>query len=218
MSNITARQYRKLFELLDQKGVDSEAFQRRLNSGVLADIFDPLAELSDRNALRAALQLDTLKPEIFRLEVDFRLSVKEMIAAGKFDKRRISDLFVEHNIVTGEEWDDCALKRFKGRKIESFEARYFTFNWRTNERDVHGLIGSTDKKNPWQPAMVEHVLAHAAKYPDEQRKYRIIALNPGGDHVHILGVEDARVIEKFYPVGPSYLDPEWRYLGVRRVK
>lgn len=218
MSNISAKQYRKFFELLDQKGVDGEAFQRRLNSGLLADLFDPLAELSDREALRAALQLDTLSPEIFTFEVDFRLSIREMFVDGKFDKTRLHDHFVEDNIVTGEEWQGCVQKRFKGRKIESFEARYFTFNWRTDERRVHGLIASTDKKNPWQPAMVEHVLAHATKYPDEQRRYRIIALNPGGDPVHILGDEDARVIDKCYSVGPGHLDPEWRYLGVRRAK
>ena len=59
--SVSAKQIRKLFDLLDQKGTSGDDFQRRLDSGVLADVFDPSANLADRAAIRTALKLGILE-------------------------------------------------------------------------------------------------------------------------------------------------------------
>ncbi|MBA3789548.1 hypothetical protein H0X32_04145 [Patescibacteria group bacterium] len=54
---------------MDQKGVTGDHFQKLLDTGVLADLFDPKADFSNREAFRAALKLGTAasKPSVLKL-------------------------------------------------------------------------------------------------------------------------------------------------------
>lgn len=100
---------------------------------------------------------------IFRLAVDYSQSLEQMIAAGRYD------------------WvnSDITPKRFpieKGTKIVECEARYFHFDRNISSDDAKKEIESADRENPWMAAMIAHLLAHGAAFPEEQRKFPIVAL------------------------------------------
>lgn len=166
-TNASTGQLAKFLALLEEKGVTPELFQERLGNGILADVFDPSAVFPERDEWRKQFGLGPLVPELIILTVDYGLTLEQMIAVGNYDWKN----------------DDLTDKRFpiKGDGVQEFEACLIHPNRSISSEDCIQLIKDTDKTNPWEPAQTEHLLAFGAKYPEEQRKFPIIALGSVGE-------------------------------------
>jgi len=206
-STCTSGNLQSFLRLLDEKGVTPEIFGNRLSSGVLADVFDPNADLSDRIAVRKALKLGANLSNVFRLTADHDQSLEQMIVAGRYDWKN-SD-------ITGEHFPS------KGRGKIEFEARYFHFNRNISSKNAVEKIKAEDPANPWAPAQIVHLLAHGATNPEEQRKYPIVGLGSvalvcGRRDVPYLNGNDAK-----RNLGLHWWSYDWapiyRFLAVRRV-
>ena len=154
----TDGQLTKAIETMRQKGMTPARFNRLLGSGIFADVCDAGACLDDRDSVRKALKLGVALPEQLMLSVDYSRSLEVMIAAGHFDWTN----------------SDITAKRFPvvGKGVEQFEAKLFHFNRNVSSEQAVEAI----KADGWEPAQIEHLLAFGEKYPEEQRKYPIIAL------------------------------------------
>ena len=154
----TDGQLTKAVETMRQKGMNPERFNRLLSSGIFADICDPNACLDDRDSVRKALKLGVVIPESITLSVDYSHSLDQMIAAGNYDWTN----------------SDITAKRFpvQGEGIERFEAKVFHFDRTMSSEAAVDAI----KAAGFEPGKTEHLLAFGEKYPEEQRKYPIIAL------------------------------------------
>jgi hypothetical protein len=167
----TPPQLVKFTGLLEQKGVDHNMFQSGLATGITADFAEALATVDltalDREAFRKAIGLNRLVPDPIILTVDYSKSLEQMIEAGSYDWKN----------------DSLTAKNFpvKGEGIVEYEARMFHSNRSISSEDAIALIKKEDEQNPWEPAQTEHLLAFGAAYPDEQRKYPIIALGSVGE-------------------------------------
>jgi len=145
--------------------------------------------------------------EIFRLTVDYGQSLEQMIAAGRYDWKN----------------DGITAKRFPvtGEGRVKFEARYFHFDRSISSKDAVEEIKKADTENQWMPAKIEHVLAHGAIFPEEQRKYPIIGLGS------VAEVNSDRRVPYLYRSGSdrdlslgwwvSDWSPGYRFLAVRKV-
>ena len=203
----TSGQWIKLLELLDQKGITPELFQTRLSHGILADVFDPEANLPDREELRKLLNLTPLIPELIILALDHSRSLEDLIKAGNYD------------------WfnDDITAKRFPitGTGIEELEFDLFHPNRSIlSENAITEMEKSDDPERPWMPAEIAHLLVFGEAFPDLQRKFPIIALGS------VAKVDGARRVPCLRKVGSGRrLDLYWfasgwpgyyRFLRVRR--
>jgi hypothetical protein len=199
----TDGQLTKAIETMRQKGMTPDRFNRLLGSGIFADVCDAGACFDDRDSVRKALKLGVALPEQLMLSVDYSRSLEVMIAAGHYDWKN----------------DDITAKRFPvvGQGIEQFEAKVFHFDRTMSSEAVVEAI----KADGWEPAQIEHLLAFLEKFPEEQRKYPIIALGSvakvGGDRgVPCLyrGVDERSL-------GLGWWDGVWdgpsRFLAVRPV-
>ncbi len=173
-NSYTTHQLMKLAGLMEQKGVTFKRFERVFASGLLADIFEPDANLNNRKGVREALKLAPLQPGEHvvapaenTILVDYNLTLEQMIAAGKFD------------------WlnNDINSNQFpvKGEGLVNYEVRLFEFNEVISSQDAEKRIEEADPANPWEPARIEHLLAFGTKYPEEQRKHPILALGSVGN-------------------------------------
>ena len=142
------------------------------------------------------------------LSVDYGQSLEQMIAEGNYDWKN----------------SDITAKRFPvvGNGIEQFEAKIFHFDRNTASQDNVDAIKADDPANPWEPGKIEHLLAFGAKYPEEQRKYPVIALGSvakvdGLRRVPCLGVRGRE-----RDLGLGWWNDGWlgrcRFLAVRPVK
>jgi len=97
-------------------------------------------------------------PENITLSVDYSRTLEAMITA------------------CGYYWwnSDITAKRFlvRGEGIEQSEAKIFIVDRNMSS----ALIVEMIKAAGWDPSKVEHLIAFGEKYPEEQRKYPIIAL------------------------------------------
>ena len=175
----TDGQLTKAIETMRQKGMTPDRFNRLLGSGIFADVCDAGACLDDRDSIRKALKLSVALPEQLTLSIDYSRSLEAMIAAGHYDWKN----------------DDITAKRFPvvGKGVEQFEATLFHFNRNVSSEQAVEAI----KADGWEPGKIEHLLAFGEKYPEEQRKYPIIALGSvawvrGGRRVPDLGRSSAR--------------------------
>lgn len=109
-------------------------------------------------------------PQTFVLMVDYDLSFEAMVAQGNYSVAEKSEGYFYD--LGYEQWHFPV----PGLGKQRFEARYFHFNRSISTKDVRKGIAEEDPSNPWMPAAVEHVLAHGATFPEEQRKYRIVGL------------------------------------------
>lgn len=205
-TNASTGQLAKFLALLEEKGVTPELFQERLGNGILADVFDPSAVFPERDEWRKQFGLGPLVPELIILTVDYGLTLEQMIAAGNYDWKN----------------DDLTDKRFpiKGEGVQEFEACLIHPNRSISSEDCIQLIKDADKTNPWQPAETEHLLAFGAKYPEEQRKFPIIALGSVGKVVGARYVPYLRKGGSERDLDVDWFDGGWsadcRFLAVRK--
>ena len=199
----TDGQLTKAIETMRQKGMTPDRFNRLLGSGIFADVCDAGACLDDRDSIRKALKLSVVLPEQLSLSVDFSRSLEAMIAAGHYDWKN----------------DDITAKRFPvvGKGVEQFEAKVFHFDRAMSSEAVVEAI----KADGWELGKIEHLLAFGEKYPEEQRKYPIIALGSvagvGGDRsVPYLSRDDAERSLDLYWWGSDW-DDDCRFLAVRKL-
>lgn len=151
-----------IFAILKHKGATLESVQRTIASGVLSDVFDPMAKFDNHDAFRTALKLDTLATDVFHIIVDYEQSLEEMIAAGDYNWKN----------------DDIIAKYFPimGEGIVKFEACYFHHVRGFTYEKAVTMIGQTDEDNPWFPAKIEHILSLGKTYLEELLKFPIIGL------------------------------------------
>jgi len=84
MSTYTVRQLRKLMELVPEE-TTVEQFQAVLASGLVSDIFNPNAKLTQRLAIRQALGLGPLLSIPGQHVVEYSLTFDQMVNAGNYD-------------------------------------------------------------------------------------------------------------------------------------
>lgn len=197
----TSGQLKKLLGLLEQKEMTPERFNKILESGILSDVLDPNACLGNREAVRIALNLAVI--ETFRLTINHNQSLSQMIVAGHYDGTNDS-ITAERFPITGE-------------GIVEYEARYFHFDRNISSENA---IKEMEEAG-WQPAKIEHLLAHGAANPDEQQKHPIVAL---GSVAAVDGNRDVPCLDR--SGSERYLDldwfgsdwsPDYRFLAVRKV-
>lgn len=197
----------KFLELLDQKDMTPERFQFLLGTGVFADIFDSSATFADRDLWRNAFGLGKLVPDVIILPIDYSKSLEQMIAAVNYDWKN----------------DELTAKRFPivGEGVVEYEFRYFHFNRNVSSETAVDLIKREDVENPWYPAKLEHLLAFGENFPEEQRKFPIVALGSVG---LVLGDRNVPCLHLDGSERSLYLlwwDGDWlglyRFLAFRKV-
>jgi hypothetical protein len=157
--------------------------------------------------LRPSMEATSAFPDRLILSVDYRQTLEQMIAAGQFG------------------WANSAItaKHFaaQGDGTAEFEARLFLFDRGSSSEGAVEAMHGADPTTPWIPAKIEHLLAFAALYPEEQRKYPIIALGSvasadGPRQVPYLYSDEAR-----RHLHLSWWALDWpddaRFLAVRRL-
>jgi hypothetical protein len=139
----------------------------------------------------------------FRLIVNYSRTLEQMIAAGLYDWTN-SDITAKSFPVTGE-------------GTVEFEAKLFHL-----ARDISSENAIEAMKNAgYEPAAIEHLLAFGEKYPEEQRKYPVVALGS------LAAVNDFRDVPYLYRhvsgrnLDLAWFDDDWRgycrFLAVRKV-
>ena len=108
--------------------------------------------------LRGELAVAAKNHDAFRVRVNHDLSVKEAVSAGKYDWEN----------------DDINDKNFPSKRsgLAQIDIRLVHFNKDMSSEDV---LKELDKMG-LRPAELPELLALGAEYPDEQRKYPIVAL------------------------------------------
>lgn len=107
------------------------------------------------------------KAEEITLTVDYSKNLKEMIAAGKYDRTN-SDITEKHFPLPTE---------LNGKKVES-SSKLFHFNRSISSKDA---ISEMDKVG-YRPATLAELLALGESQPDLQRQFPIIALGSVWHH------------------------------------
>ena len=138
-----------------------------------------------------------------QITIDYGKSLAEIIAAGRYD-------LVNDHIST---------ERFSltGTGVATCEARLFRFGPAVSSETAAEAI----EKEGWQLGKIEHLLAFGAGYPEEQRKFTIIAL---GSSARVLGVRYVPYLGRRgsgRSTGLDWWDGGWdasyRFLGVHAV-
>lgn len=212
----TTHQLMRLAELMEQKGVTFKRFERIFASGLLTDIFDPDADLANRKGVREALKLSPLAPRGDQVVatpgsgilVDYGLTLEQMIAAGKFDWL--------NNDINSDQFP------VQGEGNEEYETKLFNFDDNISSENAVRRIKEADPANPWESAKIEHLLAFGTKYPEEQRKYPILALGSVGSP-SFFGKRNVPYLYRRVTGRSLHLDwwnnewhPIYRFLAVRK--
>lgn len=108
--------------------------------------------------MTALLQRAEAPAGVFPLTIDYNQTLDEMTAAGQYD------------------WfnDDITAERFPitGKGVVTCETKLLHFGCNlTSEEPLRAM-----KADFWRTPKIEHLLTFGAAYPDEQRKFLIIAL------------------------------------------
>ena len=106
------------------------------------------------------MNTDTISTGI--IAVDYSKSLQNMMADGSYD------------------WVNPAITP-KGFPITAvgivqFETKVFHFNRYISSEDAVEAITADDRRNFWEPAKIEGLLAYGVKNPNEQRQYPIVGL------------------------------------------
>lgn len=161
----------KFMTTLEQQGATPASVQRVLESGILADLFNPSASVVDRRAVQAALGLRT-HPQEFRLEVNYKLSFREMLIRSNIHDPNEPDL----NLGNYRFGKDFFYRGTNGAGTLRFEARLMLFEHSCSyERGLEKIAG-LDRINPWVPAGLDHLIAFATSYPEELSSGSVLAL------------------------------------------
>lgn len=205
MKTYTPAQMQKFMEVVPPD-TSLERFQAVLGSGLVADIFNPNAQIANRLAVRRALGLGVLPSTPGSHVVDYGMSLEQMIAAGNYDWKN----------------DDITAKRFPivGTGRVEFEDTIFHFDRDISSEDAVKEIAAADPKNPWQPGKIENILAYGAKNPEEQRKFPIVGLGSVGEvggrrYVPYLGRSGSGRGLDLNWWGDCWV-ADYRFLGVRK--
>lgn len=143
--------------------------------------------------------------ELITLTVDHSRTLAQMVTAGHYDWAN----------------DNITVERFRVSEEGDgeYQAKLFHFN-----RNILSEVAVKEiKAEGWGVARIEHLLAFGEKYPEEQRKFSIIALGSVcvvfGDHYLGRLGEDAggrRYLDLYY-WGEVWTD-SCRFLAVRKKK
>ena len=145
--------------------------------------------------------------DIVILEVNYDLSLEEMVAAGHYDWKN----------------GDINAKRFPlaGKGVLWYEARYFHFDRNISSEAANKAIMEEDVANPWMSAPIEHLLTFGARFPEEQRKHPIVGL---GSSARVRGYRDVPCLCEYdsrHELNLGWWDGGWapdcRFLAVRKV-
>ena len=165
-------------ELAENWSRNGEAMQKAFLS-----VLGPSAETAPAALGPSMETAAAVLPDRLILAVDYAQSLEQMIAAGHY----------------GWANSDIGRERFaiKGVGRAEFEARLFHFDHGSSSDGAVDAIKNADPADPWEPAKIEHLLAFGAKFPEEQRKYPIVALGSvvlpdGPRHVPYLYKDDSR--------------------------
>jgi hypothetical protein len=153
--------------LLRKKGVTPEVFEKCLESRILNDVFNPEAKLTSRDAWRVALGLGR-----YTFIVDYSMSLSKMLLdVGGYWNHVDRDINSINFPIVGEGIIEYEFRIFRPRVKTSMELE-----------KVIKLIKSEDKRNPWGPAKIEHLIAFGGKFPEKQLKGNIVAPSPVNIH------------------------------------
>jgi len=137
------------------------------------------------------------------LSVDYSQSLEQMIVAGNYDWKN----------------DNITAKKFPvvGNGVEQFEAKIFHFDRNISSEKAVEAIKAAD----WESGKIEHLLSFGAKFPEEQRKYTIIAL---GSVAEVRGRRDVPYLSRDGAgrgLGLHWWGYDWlgryRFLAVRKL-
>ena len=153
------------------KETPAEQVQAVIGSGLLADLRDADIIQINREEFRRVCGLKKGKADqevvatgnTFKLTVDCSQSLKQMIQAGKYD-------WVNDDITAKHFPPPAGGQGGKGKVEAVFELAHFN-KYISSEDAIAEL-----KKQGFRPAKIEELLAFGEKYPEEQRKYPIVAL------------------------------------------
>ena len=146
----------------------NSAHLRTLHDVYLSDLIQAIVKgvVPTRNMFRAKLGLNPIV-ETFRFTVDYRMSLAQMIEAGRYD-----------SIDTGINLDRFPMM---GRAKSEWEGSLIHFD-RTIDCDSADIdlgqiarIASRNTDYPWSAGAAEHLLAFGVQLPEEQKKFAIIA-------------------------------------------
>ncbi len=178
-TSVTPRQFVRVIETLDEKGLSSEQVQNDLlGKGILADIAEAIVHgtIPTREEFRKLLGLVTM---VFRFIVDYTMSLSETIALGKYDC--VSDNITEKKFLKPT--------LFAGvqQATQAVEAELLHFGSISSDSALANM-----KKQGFRPATIWELLAFGAKNPELQRQFPIVALGSScfllwERHVPILG-------------------------------
>jgi hypothetical protein len=177
----TSGQLVRFLTMLDEQGVTVEIFQSRLCDGTLVDLFDPNAKV-DRARLREALGLPALPINLG--------TGRDAIALATFGVLEVNYSEPYRSILLGacdgDHMDPNVAQRLfplelVGRVRLEVALMHFRFSAIRPIEDIARRARCIDKENPWQVAGIGSLCAFGQKYPDEQRRYPIVALGSVGE-------------------------------------
>lgn len=178
-----------------------------METGLLADLLEASNIRSvNRDEFRKLIGLGPVLPEVIILPIDYNKSLEQMIFVGNYDSK--SDRLTD--------------KRFSivGKGIVEYEFCYICPNRTVSSETATHLIKNECMENPWEPAKTEHLLAYGEVFPEEQRRFPIVALGSGGVHdnrdvPYIYGNESKRYLNLI--CWNVVWDRIYRFLAVRKV-
>lgn len=204
----TAGQAKHSLVILEQQGLSADNY-KTLHDGYLADLAKAAkaGTLPDRKIFREMLKLGPIMTDTFRFAVDYDRGLALMIDDGHYDWKN----------------GDITPERFpiKGKGIVEFEGCLVHFGRGTESAANVKAIEEADQVDPWSAGAIEHLLAFGAKFPQEQRKFPIIALGS------VVSINGNRCVPELWWNGTErylyliWFDGRWfgtyRFLAVRKV-
>jgi hypothetical protein len=151
------------------------------------------------------MNTDTITKDV--ITVDHRMSLEGMIGAGKYDWK--------NDYITPTKFP------VQGEGVVEFDTKIFHFDRYISSKEAFAVFEADDRRNPWQPAKIESLLAYGAKNPEEQRNGPIIGLGSvakvSGNPIvpRLNGRNAARVLDIYWWSG-GWIG-NYRVLAVRKL-
>lgn len=208
MTNLTSGQMIKILETARELGATPVSTQRAIGSGIIAAALNPEASFDNMPAILKLLGLDAClsvdrRQKGTTLTVNYDISLGTMIAAGNYD-------WVDDNII-GKHFPISE----NGKAEVLVELVHFDRTISTDDATLELA------RRGLRPATLAELLAYGAKFPEDQRKFPIVALGTGA----VMGGK--RHVAVLYRFGVKrYLSLGWagsdwddfcRFLAVRNL-